>query len=254
MRIRRGQIIEVVTPRGLAYVQYVSRHRKYGDTIRALPGLFGARPKDFSGLARKHAYFAFYPVGAAVTRGFVAPVATEAIPTDLEEPRRMRRRGAISRDGRVLAWLIVEGDHEVLRHELSDEEKRLPIASIWNHAYLVDRLAEEWSPEMDDTRRETLSDHSAPAEPTASLQVGTSARVTHYLYFPAERSARVAAQELTGRGFEATTRPSVDIKNWLVLAKHDLPNPDLLYTFRSLAEGVAGANSGKYDGSEVEFV
>lgn len=147
MKARTGQVLEVKTPRGLAYIQYVSRHPEYGDTIRVLPGLFTARPDDLSGLARGHSCFAFYPLSAAVARNLVTPVAVEPIPVGLEQPIRLRRRGAISNDGRVLTWLVMDGDRELLRSELSAEEKRLPIAAIWNHEFLVHRLADEWLPE-----------------------------------------------------------------------------------------------------------
>src|ERR1700753_568821 len=60
MAVQVGQILEIETSRGLAYVQYVSRHTKYGDTIRVLPGLFKARPPEFSELAREQGYFTFY--------------------------------------------------------------------------------------------------------------------------------------------------------------------------------------------------
>lgn len=147
MRARIGQVLEIATERGLAYVQYVSRHGKYGDTIRILPGLFTTRPRDFSRLVHGHAYFAFYPLRMAVAQNLITPVAIEPIPVGLERPQRLRRRGAIANDGRVETWLVIDGDREELRSELSLDEKRLPIASIWNHALLVQRIAEEWAPE-----------------------------------------------------------------------------------------------------------
>src|SRR5688500_16504040 len=39
-RARPGDVLEVRTSRGLAYVHYTSRHPEYGDAIRVLPSLF----------------------------------------------------------------------------------------------------------------------------------------------------------------------------------------------------------------------
>lgn len=253
MRLRSGQILEIETPCGLAYVQYVSRHRKYGDTIRVLPGQFSARPTDFARLAREHSYFAFYPAGVAVAHGLAVAVAIEAIPAGREEPGLIRRRGAISRDGHTLTWLIVDGDREVLRRALTADEKRLPIAAIWNHAFLVDRLAEHWSPEMDGIRHVTPGKQGALQESTAGPPDMSKFRVTHYLYFPAEDLARGAVEELTNHGFEASTEPSRDTKDWLVLAKHGLQTPGTMETFRALAERAAEAHAGRYDGSEAKL-
>jgi hypothetical protein len=148
-RVAPGQVLEIATPGGLAYVQYAARHPEYGDAIRVLPGLFAARPDDFSGLVRDHAYFAFYPVVAAVTQALVEVVAMQPVPAEYHMPRMMRRPGARSRDGRILTWIVIDGDNESVRDKLSPDERQLPIAVIWNHEMLQHRLAERWRPESE---------------------------------------------------------------------------------------------------------
>ncbi len=67
-RARPGDILEVSTPRGLAYIHYTARHSEYGDAIRGLPGFFATRPVGFTALASSpEAYFTFYPAVAAVS-------------------------------------------------------------------------------------------------------------------------------------------------------------------------------------------
>ena len=107
MRAKPGQVLEIATPRGFAYAQYASRHPEYGDIIRVLPGLFAKRPDDLSKLALEHAYFAFYPAGAALARRFVVPVTIEPIPAGLDKPRRIRRPGATTKEGRLLTWIVI---------------------------------------------------------------------------------------------------------------------------------------------------
>jgi hypothetical protein len=252
MAVQIGQVLEIETPRGLAYVQYVSRHTKYGDTIRVLPGLFKARPLEFSELARERGYFTFYPVKLAAARGLISVVAKELIPSGLEAPRRMRRPVGIARNGRVLTWFIMGDDANFGRHELTPEERRLPIAEIWNHEFLVDRLARGWSPETDGLEQIDTDPVSSGSAHSEAQQNSRGNRAAHYLYFEDERSARAAAADLDMEGFETTVRPSAGTPKWLVLAKHNLPDNEAMERFRVVAERVADAHLGEYDGSEVE--
>jgi hypothetical protein len=147
-RARPGDILEVATPRGLTYVQYTAKHPEYGAAIRVFPGLFfKARPQDWSPLLTHASYFTFYPVGTAVSQGAVEIVANLPLPPEGGLPTRFRRAGWRTKEGKVTLWFICEGGQETRRTELSEEEKKLPIASIWNHEFLVHRLVEEWRPE-----------------------------------------------------------------------------------------------------------
>ncbi len=136
------------TPRGLAYLQYASRHPDLGETALVVPGLFQTRPEDWNALPTQEAYFAFYPLGAALKQGLVSIVGWRPIPAGREAPTALRRAGARSVDGKVLSWLVWDGKEEVLKSELTDSERRLPIGAIWNHELLVLRLAEQWHPEQ----------------------------------------------------------------------------------------------------------
>jgi hypothetical protein len=148
-RARPGDILEVTTSRGLAYLQYTSRHPDFGETARVLPGLFQTRPEDWSALPAQEGYFAFYPVGAALRQGLVRVVGWRPVPAGRETPPALRRAGARSVDGKVLSWLVWDGKEEVLTRELTPSERLLPIGAIWNHEMLVLRLAEQWRPEQD---------------------------------------------------------------------------------------------------------
>lgn len=148
-RAKVGDVIEVSTPKGLAYLQYAARHPDYGDVIRVLPGLFQTRPASFEELLLEKGYFTFYPLRVAVSRGLVAVIANMPIPAGSEGPGRLRRAGAISNDGRVLTWIITGENGDYLRERLTPEEKRLSIAEIWNHEMLTHQLAAKWHPEQE---------------------------------------------------------------------------------------------------------
>jgi hypothetical protein len=140
-------MLEVVTPRGLAYLQYVGKHPKYGDAIRVLPGFFQEQPQEWNALLSQEGYFTFYPVSAAVSQEVVRIAANEAIPPGKEMPSTYRRAGWTTSEGEVTMWFICEGAQETRRTKLSEQERRLPIFEIWNHEFLVGRMVEEWRPE-----------------------------------------------------------------------------------------------------------
>lgn len=146
---RFGDVIEISTPRGLAYAQYVTRHPDYGDVMRILPGLFVTRPANLEELVQEVGFFAFYPLAVAVARRMVDVVANMQIPAGCEGPRKLRRAGVRSNDGRVLTWVITGENGDYVREKLSSEEKRLPIVAIWNHEMLVQQLDANWRPEQE---------------------------------------------------------------------------------------------------------
>jgi hypothetical protein len=249
-----GDILEVSTPRGLAYVQYAGKHPEYGDAIRVLPGFFKARPREWSTIVTQEGYFAFYPAMAAVSQGLVLIAANHPIPRGHELPSIFRRRGARTPDGKVLTWIIFDGENETLKTTLSPEEKRLSIASIWNHAFLVERLVGEWRPDKEPRSAEVAQEqplpgsHEAPPLPSGPP---SPLRLTHYLYFPTAKAARPVATDLRKRGFEVESRPSADEEHWLLLASHPVTADDDVDRIRDSLEQLAQQHQGNYDGSEI---
>jgi hypothetical protein len=81
----------------------------------------------------------------SVTQKLVEVVAQSSPP---RLPKRFRRPKA-EHDGAVESWVIEGGWRNVVRQTLSDEERKLPIAGIWNHAFLRTQIANGWTPETD---------------------------------------------------------------------------------------------------------
>ena len=64
-----GDVVEIRTPNGLAYVQVTHRHPSYPEVVRALSGLHEGRPDDPGALAAKPASFtAMIPLKGALDR------------------------------------------------------------------------------------------------------------------------------------------------------------------------------------------
>ncbi|WP_157231951.1 ribonuclease E inhibitor RraB [Hyalangium minutum] len=252
-QVRFGDIVEVRTPAGLAYLQYASKHPSYMDTVRVLPGLFPERPapEKLEALSTHEGYFAFYLVSHAVRHGLAEVVAHYPIPAGLEAPRAILRPGFITREGTVTKWWLEEGTREtLLNRALTPEEKRLSLAEMWNHEFLVQRLSEQWHPEHEHAKR------LGPAglhTPHAATQ-GQSPRMRHYLYFPQATVGRSVAAELRRRGFTVESRQGADEKNWLVLVEHLLsPGGGEAISIREELEHLAAEHAGEYDGFETSL-
>ena len=84
VRPRIGDVIEIPTPKGMAYAQFTHKHDappRWGALLRVLPGLFPKRPSDFEELVSQRPVFTtFFPLGASCNRGIIHVVASELIP------------------------------------------------------------------------------------------------------------------------------------------------------------------------------
>ncbi len=147
--LKPGDVLEVSCGRRLAYIQYVGKQPEYGDTVFVYPTLFERRPADLKCLHAVAGYLTFYPAGRAVRQGLAEVAGACPLPPGLQVPSVYRREGVTDREGKVLAWIIVRDGRETVRRRLTASERKLPIASIWNHEYLVDRIVEDWRPEQE---------------------------------------------------------------------------------------------------------
>jgi len=147
-KIKFGDVYEINTPKGLAYIQYTYKEDVYGCLIRVLPGIFDTRPLSFSQLSQaRELYFVFFPVGAAASKGIIKHVANEPIPQFAQQRPPMRKHGGIDADGKVLNWWIWDTKEEILVDQLNEEQRCYSIASIWNDTMLIERISSGWMPE-----------------------------------------------------------------------------------------------------------
>jgi hypothetical protein len=143
-RPKPGDVLELATPDGLIYLHYLGKHPEYGDGVAVSPTRQARRVTPSPDLFRA-GYVTFYPVLAAVSQGLVTVIGHLASPG---LPKRLRRPGARS-GRRVETWIIEDDFGEIVKRQLSEEEQALPIAAIWNHELLIQRVAEGWRPEME---------------------------------------------------------------------------------------------------------
>jgi hypothetical protein len=140
-RVKPGDVLELKAGDHFAYLHYIGSHPQYGDAVLVSPHLLEQRasiPSEYF----TDGYLAFYPAATSVAQGLVTVVARMPPP---KLPERLRRAGA--RSGRhVDTWIIESASGEVVKATLSVEDLRLPIAAIWNHELLIQRIVEGWNP------------------------------------------------------------------------------------------------------------
>ncbi|HEX3758813.1 MAG TPA: ribonuclease E inhibitor RraB [Kofleriaceae bacterium] len=245
-RARPGDVLEIAAPDGWIYAHYLGKHPEYGDAIAVCPTKHAERAPIRSELFGE-SYVAFYPAVAAVNRGLAAVVGHLPAPG---LPTRLRRAGA--RNGRkVETWIIEDRSRETLKESLSDEERELPIAAIWNHEMLMLRVSNGWRPSIEGREED---DRSAIVQARQTSGPAAPRAVSHYLYFPGERAAAEAAAELQSLGFKTEERLDPEGTNWLVLARQEsAPSEDVFAATCDVIANLARGRGGEYDGWEIEL-
>ncbi len=145
-RAKPGDVLAVSTLDGVIYLQYLGRHAEYGDGVAVCPRIIQTPGAAITPELFRDAYVTFYPAAAGVRRELADVVGHLPSPG---LPRRWRRPGA--RVGlKIVTWILEDSCGEELKRQLSEEERHLPIAAIWNHELLIQRVVEGWRPEMED--------------------------------------------------------------------------------------------------------
>lgn len=129
-------------PEGRIYLQYLGTHREYGDGVAVSPTAFPC-PVPVAENVFGDSYVVFYPARAAVARG-LAKVVGWLPPRGI--PTRLRRPGA-RLGSKVETWIIEDDSREEVKRQLMEDDLRIPLAVIWNHELLLQRVREGWRPE-----------------------------------------------------------------------------------------------------------
>ncbi len=145
MRINIGDIFEIETPIGLAYVHFIHQDNSIGELIRILPGIYSWKPNDLDLLVQsKERFMVFFPLKAAFKRKIVKAVGH--YPADqFSKPKFMRSPHIVQ--GEMLGWHIINTEtwQRKLVDKLKIEEVGLSPWGIWNDTLLIENLVNNWS-------------------------------------------------------------------------------------------------------------
>jgi hypothetical protein len=149
MKTKLGDVFEIQTSIGLAYVQYTHDEGSYGELIRVFDEVHSKRPHEFSQMVRGRVRFStFFPVSAALRQKLVKRVSNEAISAENREFPWFRYGIPHPASRKVEKWFLWRGGDEYVPIEnFTDEHRRLSVLGCWNFAMLVERLQEDWQPQ-----------------------------------------------------------------------------------------------------------
>jgi len=263
-KARIGDICEIRTPAGFAYIQYSHPGINMGSLVRVLPGLFKERPTNFAELAKeRELYFVFYTLRYALRDKDAEVVSHQPVPEWAQPYPLMRWPGASDPSGKVVAWKIIKasdpltlGSHQrtpVIR-TLTREQEKLSIHHLWPHPVLVKELARGWTPERAEVLR--LNDVAEAADRIKTQAGGDESpdrAMRYYLYFPQKLNAESAGERLRSRGFKVVVRMGADGENWLALATKYPPavKETQMEQMDEEMEALAKDLGGEYDGCEM---
>lgn len=140
-----GDIFEINTPKGKAYLHYIYKDSVIGELVRVLQGLYSDRPTNFDQLAAsKERYIISFPLSAAIKQKIVKPVGFYSA-SNFSKPELMRTEHNVR--GEFLGWHLINTEtwHRQLVMTLSPEQKKLSPWGIWNDKLLIDNLVNDWS-------------------------------------------------------------------------------------------------------------
>ena len=144
VRIKIGDVFEIETSNGIAFIQYVYKNDDLGPLIRILPGLYKDYKKDLINelVEQKELFLVHFPLGDALKQKIVTKIGNYPIPKSFVLPQKFRVSFV-----EFSCWHII--DYETWNREkvekLTDEQKQLSPWGIWNDTLLKDRIAEGWT-------------------------------------------------------------------------------------------------------------
>jgi len=149
-KLKIGDIVEINTKFGFAYVQYTHNHKKYGSLLRVLKGFFESRPSDLISLAAQVTQFVtFLPLAAATKRGIFSIIGNAPIPEFARQFPVFRCGVSAPGTNKISIWWLWDGEKEWKVGELVPEQLMLPIRGVWNDTLLIERIEEGWLPEKE---------------------------------------------------------------------------------------------------------
>lgn len=144
-KIQLGDIFEIETSKGLAYLQYVWQDKLTGEMIKVWGQFYASRLTDFQEMVSdKERFIISFPVAAGMRKGIIKRVGNLPI-VGFVKPSFMRTKHSIR--GEFLGWHIV--DTETLQRSLvvslNSSQIQLSPWGIWNDTLLIEKLESGWT-------------------------------------------------------------------------------------------------------------
>lgn len=141
-----GDVFEIDTPKGKAYLHHVFNNPDLVELIRVLPGIYEEQPQNLSELVQgKEEYLIHFPVKAAIKKKILRLIGNYDLPMGFVIPDKFRDSFDDSNGGGAY-WQIVDYDswQRQTFYELTDKQIKLSPWGIWNDTLLIERICQNW--------------------------------------------------------------------------------------------------------------
>lgn len=139
-----GDIVEIPTCDGLAYVQVTHDHPSYPQVIRAVPGLYPERPEDLLQLLSKPpAFVAMIPLEKALARldinaklaGHIEIHASQKVFPTFRMPIR-------NKTGEIVYWWLWDGEGLSFDTDVDNLHNDLPLREVLGAQQFLTKLTQ----------------------------------------------------------------------------------------------------------------
>lgn len=136
-----GDIVEVETPMGLAYVQLTHTHPSYPPVIKFLKGPCKSRPDNVAVLTTEPAPMAMVPLTGVLKKLGLkhARVGAAEIPQG-ERKFPIFRMAIRSKKGEIIYWWFWDGKGLTYSTELMEQQEKLPMREIMSSERFLEQL------------------------------------------------------------------------------------------------------------------
>ena len=146
-RPQLGDVFEVKTSKGLAYIQFSIWNTEWGYLVRVLPGFFDSQPDLESLVSGRECYVAFVTLNLAIRYGEVQFARRCLVPDNAK--RLTLFRSGNSGSGRIRSWWLWDGTSSWEVGTLREEQRNLPLKELVTGPALIARLESGWTPATD---------------------------------------------------------------------------------------------------------
>lgn len=124
-----GDIFEINTGNGIAYIQLIAEENGSGEFVRILPGIFEESKIDLQDIVQGEEMFStFFPISFAWKKEMVKKVGHVSVP-DEKQRIPIMRMGVDYSDKKPIHWTLLEGGKQVPSKDM-EKERKIPIVNI----------------------------------------------------------------------------------------------------------------------------
>ena len=136
-----GDIVEVETPKGLAYVQLTHTHPSYPPVVKFLSGPYKSRPENVTVLATEESPMAMVPLSGVLKKLGLKHSRVENVEIPRGERKfptfRMPIRG---KKGEIIYWWFWDGRGLTYSSELEAQQDSLPLREVMSASTMMEIL------------------------------------------------------------------------------------------------------------------